>query len=246
MRARFQVSTDTARLAVWDAKRGEEPFSPEDAKRSEALNEDMAAGHIAVLNTHADAGGRIDVYVDEPVPPDVLADLTPIDGEFLVALASGKVLVDGAEYYRPQPNDSYTLQPGVSVSAGDYAVRWYRLTNPEAAPKSEAELVRKFGRDEVEYFDRTNQRGCLFGLSTLLLFPILWYLAGVWIALPVTLVVFLGYFHLKEWYLKRNARYWRLQEVIPAYRHEHEEPLFVLQLRRVQDRAGLRTVAASA
>jgi hypothetical protein len=240
MRARFQVSTDTARLGAWDAQRGEEPFSREDVTRSsEALGEDVAAGHVAVLSTKADAGGRIDVYVDELVPNEVRADLTPIEGEFLLVLASGKLVVDGVEYYRPRPSDNYTLQPAVPVPAGDYAARWYRMKDPEASPKSEADLVRKFGREEVEYFDRMNQRGCLTGVSTLLLLPILWYLWGFWIALPVTLVVFVGYFHVKQWVLKRNARYWRLQEVIPAYRHEHEDPLFVLELRRVDKRAGL-------
>ena len=37
-----------------------------------------------------------------------------------------------------------------------------------------------------------------------------------------------------------GARYARLEKIIPAYRQEHEDPLFVVALRRVHDRGGLR------
>ena len=70
------------------------------------------------------------------------------------------------------------------------------------------------------------------------MFPVLLPFVSWKIAFPVTLVVVVGYFNVREWMLRRNQRYARLREQIVAFRLGRQEPTFVLQLRRIEDRAG--------
>ena len=67
-----------------------------------------------------------------PIPTGVTERLTAPSAEFLLALPSGSLVVDGAEYYRssqPNANDS---APPVTIPVGDYAVRWYAAKDDEA------------------------------------------------------------------------------------------------------------------
>jgi hypothetical protein len=63
---------------------------------------------------------------------------------------------------------------------------------------------------------------------------------GFLVAFPLTIITFLSSFHVHRWIKKRDARYQRLLEVIPTYRVQLVEPSFVLELRYITDRAGLR------
>jgi hypothetical protein len=62
---------------------------------------------------------------------------------------------------------------------------------------------------------------------------------GLKVAFAVTAVTFVGYFIVREQVLRRNARFARLRETITAFRLGHDEPVFVLELRRVPNRAEL-------
>jgi hypothetical protein len=75
---------------------------------------------------------------------------------------------------------------------------------------------------------------------TLLLFPILSFPLGWKVALPITAAVFISFFPAREWLLKRNARYQRLDKVVPVFRLQHQDPVFVFELRSIRDRAALR------
>jgi hypothetical protein len=173
MKARFDTGTDAAMLGVWDAERDDRPFTALNIDRQRiALDDDARAGHIFVVRTHADGGGPVDVYVDESVPDAITARLTPLDGEYLLVLPSGSLIIDGAETYR--------------------------TGTPDEKQKRQ-----------------------------------------VAVALVITPLVFFGYFHVRQWVPQRNARYARLDDVIPAFRHEHQDPTFVFELRRLDDRAGL-------
>lgn len=240
MHARFNVGTDVAMLGAWDAQRGSQIASAAEWKKwSDLLEADAAAAHIFLVKTGADGGGPVDVFVDEPVPQDILKDLTRMEGEFLLALPTGDLVVDGAEFYRT-PKDAPTANHPARVRPGDYLVRCYEWANVEAPPKSEAELERLVGRADVAYYDRLNHIGCWLGIAMLLLLPIWWYAWGLWVAIPLTVVTFVSSFHVHRWILKSNKRYQRLLEVIPTYRLRHEDPGFVLELRAIIDRTGLR------
>jgi hypothetical protein len=109
----------------------------------------------------------------------------------------------------------------------------------EAAPASERELEQAIGSADLAYYDRTNRSGCIAGAATLLLFPILSFLLGWKLALTITIVVFVAFFHIRKWILARNPRYSRLERVVTAARLEQQDPTFVLELRPIADGAGL-------
>ena len=240
MYVRFNVGTDVAMLGAWDASRGAQVATAAERKKwSETLDADAEAGQVFLIGTGGDGGGPLDVYIDDPVPGSVAKDLTRVEGEFLLALPSGELIVDGAEFYRTSKDAPRASKPA-RVRPGDYAVRCYEWTNDEAPPKTEEELERVVGRADVTYYDRMNHVGCWLGLTMVLLFPVWWYLWGLLVAFPLAIVTFISSFHVHRWILKHSARYQRLLEVIPTYRLQREDPSFVLELRFISDRGDLR------
>ena len=117
------------------------------------------------------------------------------------------------------------------MPAGDYAVRCYVATDPEREPASEKTLRRLVSPADIKDYDGVNQRGCVAGALTLLLFPVLAYPFGWKVALPITVVAFFAFFPLLQWGLKRNPRYQRLNAIIPIHRIQHGDPTYVFELR---------------
>lgn len=237
MRARFDTGTDVAMIGAWDAQRGAQPVTPGEYKRlSDTLDAEADAGHIFVLHTRADGGGHVDVYIDEPIPSEVMTRLTAQGDEFVLALPSGSLMVDGVEHYRARKPDAAASDRAVHVPAGDYALRCYAPKDDEAAaPRSERDLETILGKDDLRYYDRITRGGCLTGALLLLLVPALWPLFGPKVALVTSIVVVVVYFNVREWVLRRNARFARLRETITAFRLQRQESTFVLELRRITD-----------
>jgi hypothetical protein len=244
MKARFDAGTDVAMIGAWDAQRGAQPFTADEFKKlSDTLDADAAEGHIFVLHTGGDGGGPVDIYIDEPIPGEAMARLTALGEEFVLALPSGSLIVDGVEHYRARRPDAGHSDRAVSVPAGDYVLRCYAPPDgEEAKPESEKDLEAAIGANELRYYERVTRGGCLTGalllLLLLLLFPALLPFISWKIAFPVTVVVVVAYFNVREWMLRRNERFARLREQIVAFRLGHQEPTFVLALRRIEDRAG--------
>jgi hypothetical protein len=240
MKARFDAFSDIATLAAWDAERDRTLASSEEGLLPDALMEaEAAAGHVFLVRMGSDGGGRVEVYVDETIPAEVRDRLVPADGEFRLDLPSGRLIVDGAEYYPSSPLAADPDGPA-AVPAGHYSVRCYAGKNDEQSPRSEDALRELVGIADLAYYDRVNNQGCRDGALTLLLFPILAFPLGWKIALGVTAVVFVSFFHVRERVLKRNARYQRLDKIVPAFRRENEEPLFVFELRSIADPGRLK------
>ena len=236
MKARFDAGTDVGMIGVWDAERGAQPFTPQERKRlSETLDVEASQGHICVVHTRADGAGPVVAYINEDVPADMRDRLTQLGDEVLLGVPSGKLMVDGVEYYRGKRPDGQRQDRVVAVPPGDYAVRCFEVKQPEEQPRSEKGLAELVGSDELRYFDRVNRTGCLVGILLLFLFPVLLPFVGWKIAFSVTVVVFIGYFNVRERLLKRSARFARLSDTIVRYRLEHEEPTFVLELRQRPD-----------
>jgi len=242
MKARFDAGTDVAMVGAWDLDHGARPFSAEEFKRlPEALDADAAEGKLFVLHTGADGGGPVDVYVDEPVPAETMADLTPLGDALVLALPSGRLVVDGVEHYRARKADPTSASRAVAVPPGEYLLRCYTPPDEEqgvpTAPGHDLESA--VGKDELRYYERVTRSGCVIGLGLLLLFPILGPLAGWRIAFATTVIAVIGFFYAREWLLRRNERFARIREAVTAHRLGAQEPTFVLALRRIEDRAGL-------
>ena len=220
-------------IGAWDAERGVQPFTPQEHKRvSDTLEAEAAEGHICVVHTKADGSGPVVAYIDEAIPSELRDRLTQIGDDILLALPSGKLTVDGVEYYRRKKPPAQRPESTAAVPPGEYVVRCYEVKATEEPPRSQQELEELVGTGELKYFERVSQRGCLGGALTLFLFPILLPFVGWKIAFSITVVVFVGYFNVRERILKRSARFNRLSDTIVRYRLEHEEPTFVLELRR--------------
>ena len=242
MKARFDAGTGVAMIGAWDAARGAEPFSAEEYRQlSETLDADAAAGRIFVLHTGADGGGPVDVYIDEPVPPDVMERLTTVGDPCVLALPSGSLDVDGAEHYRARKPEPARSSRAVSVPAGDYLLRCYTPRDQEqvVTPRSERDLEAAVGADDLRYYERVTRTGCLTGLLLPLLFPLLLPFFGWKGAVAATIVIVVGYFSVRERLLRRNPRFARLRETVTSFRLQHDGPTFVLELRRIDDRADL-------
>jgi hypothetical protein len=241
MKARFDAGTDIAMIGAWDAQRGAQPFSDaEYARLSDSLDAEATQGHLFVLRTGGDGSGPVEVYIDEPVPPDAIKHLTPLGEELILALPSGTLDVDGVEYYRPKKPDASRATRAVTVPPGDYTLRCYAAKDDEDAAstvRAERDLESVIGTEDLRYYERTTRAGCLTGLLLLLLFPALFPFFGWKVAFGVTAVAFVGYFNVREWLLRRNVRFARLRERVTAFRLGREGPTFVLELRQVH-RAG--------
>jgi hypothetical protein len=233
MKARIDAGTDVAMIGAWDAQQNASPFTAAElADHQNSLDRDVSRGALFLIHTGGDGGGPVDLYIDEPAPREVLARVTPVAAEARLSLPSGALTVGGAEEYR-SPDARITGQDRiVKVPAGDYVVRCYVATDAEQGPGSEETLRRLVSPADIEYYDSVNQRGCTAGALTLLLFPVLWYPLGWKIALPITVAAFLGFFPLREWVLKRNPRYRRLNAIIPIHRIQQADPTHVFELRR--------------
>jgi hypothetical protein len=240
MKARIDAGTDVAMIVLWDAQRAAAPLTAAESKRfGDVVETDAAEAHVFVVHTGADGGGPVDVYVDEALPTDVQQRLRPGGGEFLLVLPTGALVVGGAEDYRAAEPRITGAKSSVQVPAGEYAVRCYAPKDEEQTPRSEQELRKLVGRENIEYYDRVNKSGCAIGAATLLLFPILSFPFGWIIALVITVVVFFSFFPIWRWVLNRNARYQRLETVITEFRLGQADPTLVFELRRLSDRGTL-------
>ena len=240
MKARFDAGTKVGMVGAWDVERGVQPFSAEESRRlSEALDADAAQGQLFVLHLGANGGVPVDVYVDEPVPEAATAGLTPLGDALTLALPSGKLIVDGVEYYRTRKADAAHASRALTVPPGDYVLRCYTPgeEDADAVPRPEHGLGAIVGKDELRYYERVTRSGCLIGLVLLLLFPVLGPLAGWRIAFATTVVAVIGFFYVREWVLRRNERFARIREAVNAHRVGAQEPVFVIELRRIENRA---------
>ena len=236
---RVDAGTDVAMLGAWDASRAATPLIK---NRVEALQQDDDEGHLFLIRTGADGGGPVDVYVDAEIPPEVREISRALDGEFLLALPSGLLMVGGAEDYRAVKRRITSDQNIISVPPGNYALRCYVGPDQDEReePESERELKARVGAENLQWYDRANLMMVAIGFATLLIFPLSAVWLRWWYALAITLVVFFSYWHVGAWLMRRSARYAELERVITSFRLAHTPPTFILELRTVADTAGLR------
>ncbi len=67
-------------------------------------------------------------------------------------------------------------------------------------------------------------------MGTLLILPVLLFFIPWFVAVQTTLCVFLGYFHFRQWLLRRNPRYQSADGRIVAWRLARARPILAIQL----------------
>jgi hypothetical protein len=251
MHQRVEAGTDIAMIGAWDAGRGALPFSADQQRRyAKSLEKEAAAGHVFLIHTGADGGGPVDIYVDEPLPPEVRKPLRELGGEFLIALPSGRLVVAGAEDFRSEAIGGEADANMIPLPPGDYAVRCHVNNDDEAHGQydSIAECEAKvLTPEERQYYHKKNYAELALIVLGWLLFLGFLPLARRWgwkIALPVTLVIAVPYFHwLDRRSRRRGAADVRRQEIYKKLTTAWESAqttTFVIELRKVDSRDGLK------
>src|SRR5262249_13247146 len=141
----------------------------------------------------------------EPLPLAVHHTTQPLEGTFLLCVPSGRLIVGGAEDYRSsRPNRVVGESSIVTVPPGDYAVRCH-------APDSDADEAeddyepsvseieaKVLTPEELEYYQEKNVHSLwlvLVGWLLFLAFIPLKSRFGWKLAIPLTLVIAVPYFH---------------------------------------------------
>jgi hypothetical protein len=152
-------------------------------------------------------------------------------------------MVGGVEDYQNRQPKITSENSVVSVPAGEYLLQCFAGVEEKGVQgTSVSELENALGRDDYRYHRKVQQSGCL-GFLTPLLFPAIAFRYGWKIALAVTAVVLLGYFHVREQILKRNRRYKRIEKTVDEVSRralETEPPIFILKLRPLEQGTNLK------
>jgi hypothetical protein len=242
MKSRIQVGTDVAMIGAWDKGVADLSVTKHEGLHK-SLEQDAAAGILFLVNTGADCGGAVDVYIDAEVQARLGQQITRVGGEYLLSVPTGELVLGGAEDYRSGNPQITSADSAVVVPASDYAVTCFEVTPGDDEPDPHAILEQSVGADDAAYFGKMNNAQGLFGCSSLLFFPVLAYLWNWMAALPITGVIFILSFNLSAKLLSRNQRYQNLCErysdaLIEA--ESRESPFLILELRRISSRENLK------
>lgn len=232
MRARLDAGTDVAMIGAWDAHRDAEPLAAKMPRDILAvLEREAAQGELFLIHTGADGGGPVDILVDEPMAPDELARMRPLDGPRRLSLPSGVLRVGGAENYRA-PKAVGTADE-VTIPSGNYAISAFVPLDEEEEAPSEAELRKHVGAEALRRYDRVNQGIVIGAFAALLLVTVgLAPFIGR-LALVVAVAVFLAWFPAAKWLTNRSPAYLRLHEAAVDFRLRRAPPSLILSLRRL-------------
>jgi hypothetical protein len=245
MKARVEAGTDIAQVGAWDASRDDGAFDKLSFKRWKAsLREDTEAGFIFVLNTGADGGGPIDIYINEPIPESALKDFDHLKGEFLVRVPSGKLIVGGVEDYRYSERKITGPNSIVPIPAGDYQLQCHAPKDDEDSFNgvSTAALKGTIGADDYDYWRKRNKTAA-FGCLPFALFPAFAYTFNWKIALAITVATAVAWFCCQQQFLKRNTRYQSINKRVQEIYRQAEAnapPTFIFELKRLQEGSNLK------
>lgn len=233
---RIEAGTDIATIGAWDASHTPVAKPP----TTQDLRRDATDALLFFIETGSDGGGPVDVYVDREIPAEILPTLTRMGGEYLIVVPSGKLIVGGVEDYRAAKPRITGDNSIVTLPAGDYVVQCFAGPGEEADVKSEKEIAKTVGAENVRWYDRMNGIGAGLGcLTPIVVFVALVFFIRWYAAVPIAILSFLLFFHGMKWVLQRNPRYSALEKIITPMRLELAAPTFVLHLRKISDRADL-------
>src|SRR4029077_9590788 len=204
MKARVEAGTDIAQIGAWDASRDDGALDKLSFKRrTAALREDSEAGFIFVINTVPDGGGPIDVYIDEPILESALKENELLNGEFLIRIPTGRLVVGGVEDYRYSKRKITGPESVVSVPAGDYELHCYAPKVDEGSFEgvSNAVLKETIGAADYDYW-RKREKAAAYGCLPFALFPALAYTFNWKVALGFSVGTAVIWFYCRQQILK--------------------------------------------
>lgn len=222
-------------LAAWDASLQEDTMRRPPLQAGKLLHAEAASARVFVIETGADGGGDVEIYVDEPLPGSTYRGLRRCGSEHLLHLPSGRLMIGGAEDYRAPRPAITSAQNVATLPPGDYAIACYVHDEAEATSFDPRKLGALIGEEDFAYYQRVtwlSTGGYLIALLFFVLCP-MWGWKG---ALAATAGLLLAYFWVQEkWILARNERYQSIRHRMNDYHQQvqaQSAPTLILTLRR--------------
>lgn len=233
MPKRIEVGTDIATIGVWDP--AHERHDLEGAKYADydaALRSEAQSGRLFYMNTGADGGCPVDIFVDETPDADVLTAYSQVPREFLVISESGRLIAGGVEDFVSAQKQITSPDDEISVPPGRYRLTLHQLDDDKYAENLRAAV----GADDVDYYETRWSGipwGCLlFVVGAVILLLRLWFVAiGVFALWAV-------YMFVRSRMRASDARYQEIATRIGE--HEERFPELILTLRQLDDSTDLK------
>ncbi len=225
---KIDCATDIAVIGIWDREIENKTVSKENFTK---LKNEAKEGRLFFINTKADGYYPIDIYVDEDIPKEVEKYFISQSKEFLLQVPSGKLKCDGVEKYAKNKRHDIQIPPG------KYSLICLTCKNCEESQNSmiENELRKILPVEDIEYYDKKTKDSLKWAtLLTVLVFAFSMFLAKWYVALIVSLVVFVGFFRVYEMLLEKDEKYQKLDKIIPMFRFENRQPDFVFKMKKIE------------
>ncbi len=233
---RINCGTDIALIGIWDISLKEEPILKKDFLNIESvIKKDSKEGNLFFIKTRADGESIIDIYVNEEIPKEVKDYSYEQNEDFLLISQSGKLKCDGLEEYRRGEGvvNEHNL---IEVPQGRYSVKCYICKDyDELEDGTEDELKKLLPSEDIEYFDKKNIGAFKWSFTITAfvflatIFTMKWYFAFL-----LSLIVFIAFFNVYDFILKKDEKYQTLSQIIPQFRILRERPTFVFSLKKLE------------
>jgi hypothetical protein len=136
----LEAGTDTAGLCLFDPTALPPEVDRRGGPEAKVLDALATAGRLHHWNLEGDGDASLGLWVDEPLPSDLLPHAQRLAHAEALHLPSGRLYFAGAEYVFHQDDALLKKHPrmgqSADVPAGVYGFELYELTPPESAPRS--------------------------------------------------------------------------------------------------------------
>lgn len=168
MRKRIDITTDIAKIGIWDPAHERHDLSSvkyEDYRTG--LQAEAVAGSLFFIDTSADGSYPAAFYVDEVPSSDTLALYDSLDRQFLIHSRSGRLIAGGVEDFVNQKKWTVSTEDEFPVAPGSYAIQFHILNDEQFTNRLRSEL----GNSDFEYYAARAEKlpwGCLLALTIFL------------------------------------------------------------------------------
>lgn len=233
MPIRIEMGTDIAMVGVWDPGEDDSELTGDYLAFIES---EAKAGRLFFINTGADGGYAVDVYLEQQPAPEELDLYTEYDRAYLIKSRSGRLIAGGVEDYGKSKPGITSESDELALTPGHYALRFFELDEDRYLTG----LSEHIGEQDMAYYSSQLGgcgTGCLLFVAALVSGAISWVLTDVlpwlWFVPAVLFVIGVVYLTVRSRALAKDQRFQEIASRIEA--HEERYPGFIFVLRLVSD-----------
>ncbi len=232
MQAEIKLDTDATVVAFADDTVGSQ-VRTRDVAEAKALLDPAKAGEAFMVESDDPKLRHLQLYVDEPVPPEIEETSSARTGSFLLRVPSGKLSLVGLGTASAKPSETPETRT-LDIPPGDYALSLLDATDKDisAVTAQQKALVSEADWRLYEWINHFGASGCLFiGLG--MLFVLIPYTRReYWYLLPLFLMPTCAFVILRH--LPGYARVSKR-----CRQHADSLPQVIISLKRVESTEGL-------